>query len=257
MAEDQKKQESAASAAAQQAAAKGQKPVTKTTTKVPATEAAPVQQPAGNTQAPQQGIQYEGDANTPTPIPPPVTTPTPTPAPAPVQEPVPDVKPVTEPEEDPEEDDAEIAKSKAFSLKMVLAAHKAGEITPEEFSELPTWAQDHINEYEAGLRQAREDEAETRRVRDQEFQNRLLEAAEEGKKLHDERTKKYGQGYVVASKGSQVTIFTAKAWNMLSRDTTKAGGTTYTGTRDGWKEESTTPPEVLALQNQQYAETNK
>lgn len=53
--------------------------------------------------------------------------------------------------------------------------------------------------------------------------------------LHEQRVKQYGENYVLAKNGERETIFTRTAWNNLG------------GTKDGWKEEVPTPPEVLAL----------
>jgi hypothetical protein len=226
MAENQKAPTSAA-AAAQQAAATNQgaaKPA-KTTTKVPATDPA----------AQEPGKQ-------------PVT--------APQSEPIPETKPVTTPippapetEDEEEEDEEEIPdKAKAFTVKITLAAYKAGELTAEEISEFPSWLKAEIDNYDAGQENLRKEKEERKQEAERQYQEDLLKAAEQGKELDEQRTKQYGKGYVVASRGADVTIFTAKAWDLMSRDKSASGA--HTGTRDGWKAATDTPPEVLALQKQ-------
>lgn len=232
MAEQQNAPQTGATSAAKQAASNNPaaaKPAKAVTTKTPANDPAP-----------------EGKAITDTTGP--VTTPTPPPAtPIPPTPP----PPVREDEDDDEEEPANALNGKDFVLKLTLGAYKRGELTPEEISQLPEWVTDEINKYND---QVQADEAEKSRQRaedDKKMQEDLLKSAEDSKTLHDQRVKAFGQNYVAATNGAQKTVFTEKAWNLLSVDRNKEGHPT--GTRDGWKPEANTPPEVLALQKQRNA----
>ncbi len=64
------------------------------------------------------------------------------------------------------------------------------------------------------------------------------DAKKEGaNKLHTERVKKYGQGYIVAKRAQVETIFTRRAWDNL-------GGAQN---KDGWKQVVEMPPEIAHL----------
>lgn len=83
------------------------------------------------------------------------------------------------------------------------------------------------------------------RIRDEEnYRNADREAKDNRQRLHEERQKKYGPDYVVAQKGSLFDVFSRTAWNNLSKSPD--------GSRDGWRQEVVTPPEVLDLQNKKH-----
>lgn len=230
MAEQQNAPQTGATSAAKQAASNNPaaaKPAKAVTTKTPATEPAP-------------------EAKTTTETPAPVTTPTPAPA-----TPVPPTPPPPVEEDEQEEDNANALTGKDFVLKLTLGAYKRGELTPEEISQLPEWVTDEINKYNDQLQAEEAEKARQQEEESKKMQEDLLKSAEDSKTLHDQRVKAYGQNYVAATNGAQKTVFTEKAWNLLSVDRNKEGHPT--GTRDGWKPEANTPPEVLALQKQRNA----
>lgn len=111
------------------------------------------------------------------------------------------------------------------------------EVTEEELQDEPKLWVKTLALAKKEAERIRQEEIEYKERQAQE--EKEAQAEKEKEALHQEREKTYGPGYVVARRGVHTDVFSAITWRMLS--------VKPDGSRDGWKQEVVTPPEVLAL----------